>query len=91
MLMISSWNFAANAVIFSCSSLFQAMGNTWPTIGSSVVRLTVFVGPVLWLSTRPDFALHHVWYVSLLSMFLQALVSYLLLRREFARRLTNLS
>jgi Na+-driven multidrug efflux pump len=63
------------------------MGNTWPTIGSSVVRLAVFVGPVLWLSTRPDFALNHVWYVSLLSMFLQALVSYLLLRREFVRRL----
>jgi Na+-driven multidrug efflux pump len=87
MLVISSWNFAANAVIFSCSSLFQAMGNTWPTIGSSAVRLVVFVGPVLWLSTRPGFRLHHVWYLSLVSMWLQALVSYLLLRREFARRL----
>ena len=32
MLMITSWNFAANGVIFSCSSMFQALGNTWPTI-----------------------------------------------------------
>jgi Na+-driven multidrug efflux pump len=47
----------------------------------------VFVGPVLWLSTQPWFELHHVWYVSLVSMFLQAVVSYLLLRREFTRRL----
>jgi putative MATE family efflux protein len=86
-LLISSWNFAANAVIFSASSMFQAMGNTWPTIGSSIVRLTVFTAPVLWLSTQPWFELHHVWYVSLVSMFLQAVVSYLLLRREFARRL----
>ena len=44
MLMISSWNFAANGVIFSCSSMFQALGNTWPTIMSSAVRLTVFLG-----------------------------------------------
>lgn len=91
MLVISSWNFAANAVIFSCSSLFQAIGNTWPTIGSSAVRLAVFVIPVLWLSSRPGFELHHVWYTSLFSMFLQAVVSYLLLRREFARRLAPLA
>jgi Na+-driven multidrug efflux pump len=89
-LIVSSWNFAANAVIFSASSMFQAMGNTWPTIGSSIVRLVVFVGPVLWLSTQPWFELHHVWYVSLVSMFLQAVVSYLLLRREFALRLGGL-
>jgi putative MATE family efflux protein len=89
-LLISSWNFPANAVIFSCSSLFQAMGNTWPTIGSSVVRLAVFTGPVLWMSSQPWFELHHVWYVSVVSMTLQALVSFLLLRREFGRRLSGL-
>ena len=87
MLMISSWNFAANGVIFTCSSMFQALGNTWPTIGSSVVRLVVFIGPALWLSTRPGFKLHHVWYLSLVSMFLQAVTSFVLLRREFARKL----
>jgi len=87
LLVISSWNFAANGVIFSCSSMFQALGNTWPSIGSSAVRLAVFIGPVLWLSTRPGFQLVHVWYLSVMSMFLQAVVSMLLLRREFARKL----
>jgi putative MATE family efflux protein len=87
MLMISSWNFAATGVIFSCSSLFQALGNTWPTIVSSAIRLVLFVVPTLWLSTRPDFALVDVWYVSVASMFLQAFVSYGLLRREFQRKL----
>jgi len=87
MLMISSWNFAANGVIFSCSSMFQALGNTWPTIGSSAIRLAVFIGPTLWLSTRPGFELVQVWYVSVASMFLQAVVSFALLRREFARKL----
>lgn len=87
MLLISSWNFAANGVIFSCSSLFQALGNTWPTIGSSAVRLALFIAPALWLTTRPSFELRHVWYLSVATMFVQAAVSYALLRREFARRL----
>jgi putative MATE family efflux protein len=90
-LMISSWNFVANGVIFSCSSMFQALGNTWPTIMSSAVRLAVFVLPALWLSMQPGFQLIHVWYVSVASMFIQMVIALLLLRYEFARRLTPLS
>jgi len=88
MLMIISWNFAANGIIFSCSSMFQALGNTWPSIGSSAVRLVIFIVPTLYLSTLPGFELVHVWYVSLASMFIQAVVSFVLLRREFGRKLT---
>jgi putative MATE family efflux protein len=87
MLMINSWNFAANGIIFSCSSMFQGLGNTWPTISSSVIRLFIFIVPILWLARQPEFKLEHVWYLSVVSMFLQAIVSYLLLRREFAKRL----
>jgi putative MATE family efflux protein len=91
LLVISSWNFAANGVIFSCSSMFQALGNTWPSIGSSAVRLVIFIVPALWLSTPPRFQLVHVWYLSVASMFIQAVVSCVLLRREFSRRLVPLT
>jgi len=87
MLMITSWNFAANGVIFSCSSMFQALGNTWPTIASSAVRLAVFVVPAAWLSTRPGFRIVDVWYSSVASMFVQMLIALWLLRREFHRKL----
>jgi putative MATE family efflux protein len=87
MLTITSWNFAANGIIFSCSSMFQGLGNTWPTIGSSVIRLFIFIVPVVWLSKQPDFKLEHVWYLSVCSMFLQAVVSLVLIRREFGRKL----
>jgi putative MATE family efflux protein len=87
MLMITSWNFAANGIIFSCSSMFQGLGNTWPTISSSVIRVFIFIVPILWLARQPEFKLEHVWYLSVVSMFLQAIVAYLLLRREFAKRL----
>jgi putative MATE family efflux protein len=87
MLMITSWNFAANGIIFSCSSMFQGLGNTWPTIASSIIRVFVFIVPVLWLSTRENFELVDVWHLSVVSMFLQAIVSFALLRREFAKKL----
>jgi len=91
MLVITSWNFAANGVIFCCSSMFQALGNTWPTIVSSAIRVTIFALPALWLSTRPGFQLVHVWYVSLASMFVQAGIAFLLVRHEFSRRLVPLA
>jgi putative MATE family efflux protein len=87
MLTITSWNFAANGIIFSCSSMFQGLGNTWPTIGSSVIRLFIFIVPVVWLAKQPEFKLEHVWYLSVCSMFLQAVVSLVLIRREFGRKL----
>jgi putative MATE family efflux protein len=90
MLMITSWNFAANGIIFSCSSMFQGLGNTWPTIGSSVIRLFIFIVPVVWLSRQPKFELEHVWYLSVCSMFLQAIVAIVLVRREFRRKLAPL-
>jgi putative MATE family efflux protein len=88
MLMITSWNFAANGIIFSCSSMFQGLGNTWPTISSSVVRVFIFIVPVLWLAKQPGFKLEHVWYLGVASMFLQAIISLTLVRREFAKRLS---
>jgi putative MATE family efflux protein len=87
MLMITSWNFAANGIVFSCSSMFQGLGNTWPTIGSSVIRVFIFIVPVLWLAQQPQFRLEHVWYLGVASMFLQAIVSLTLVRREFRRKL----
>jgi Na+-driven multidrug efflux pump len=68
--------------------MFQALGNTWPTILSSAIRLAAFIGPSLWWSTQPGFELRHLWYISVGSMCLQALVSIVLVRREFARRLS---
>ena len=50
---------------------------------SSAIRLFVFIVPAIWLSTRPDFELVHVWYVSVASMFIQAVIALLAAAREF--------
>jgi len=84
-LSIVSWNFVATGVIFSCSGLFQAIGNTWPSLLSSASRIFTFVLPALWLSSRPGFELRQVWYLSVATVALQAATSLLLLLREFRR------
>jgi putative MATE family efflux protein len=87
-LRVISWNFVATGLIFSCSGLFQALGNTVPSLLSSASRLITYVLPVVWLSGQPDFQIIHVWYLSVATVTLQALMSLGLLRREFRRRLS---
>jgi len=86
-LRVISWNFVATGLIFTCSGLFQALGNTWPSLLSSGSRLLTFVLPAVWLSRLPHFTLMQVWYLSVATVTLQALTSLALLRREFRRRL----
>jgi putative MATE family efflux protein len=86
-LRIISWNFVATGLIFTCSGLFQALCNTWPSLASSASRLLTFVVPAVWLSTRPSFTLTEVWYLSVATVTLQAFTSLALLQREFRRRL----
>ena len=86
-LRIISWNFVATGLIFTCSGVFQALGNTWPSLLSSASRLVTFVAPLLWLSTRPHFTLMQVWYLSVATVSLQAVTSLVLLMREMRRKL----
>jgi len=86
-LRIISWNFIATGLIFSCSGVFQALGNTWPSLLSSASRLLTFVVPVVLLSRQPHFSLMEVWYLSVATVTLQALTSLALLMREFRRKL----
>jgi putative MATE family efflux protein len=88
-LRIISWNFVATGLIFSCSGVFQALGNTVPSLLSSASRLVTYVVPVLWMSRQPGFQIRHVWYLSVATVALQGLTSWLLLQREFRRRLPH--
>ena len=80
-----SWNFVASGLLFTCSGMFQALGNTVPSLISSASRLATFALPAIWLSRQPGFALHQVWILSMASVALQALFSLWLLRRQFQR------
>ena len=87
-LSVISFNFIASGVVFTCSGMFQAMGNTVPTVISSAVRLVLFVVPALWIAQRPAFSLAQLWYVSVIASSAHALFAVWLLRREAAKRLS---
>jgi putative MATE family efflux protein len=86
-LQIISWNFVASGFVFTCSAVFQGLGNTVPAVISSASRLVSFVLPVLWLSAQPHFEMIQVWYVSVASVASQAVFSLWLVRRELRLRL----
>jgi putative MATE family efflux protein len=84
---IISWNFVGSGLVFTCSGMFQALGNTVPALISTATRLLTFVLPAIWLSRQPDFRIEHVWYLSVVTVALQAITSLLLVRMQFRRRL----
>ena len=87
---IVSWNFFGLGIVFACSGMFQALGNTLPALLSSITRLVTFVLPALWLSQRAGFRLLDVWHLSVASVFLQAVVSLVLVWRQMGSRLAPL-
>jgi Na+-driven multidrug efflux pump len=85
-LQVISWNFVASGFVFTCSAVFQGLGNTIPAVLSSASRLITFIAPSLWLASSPHFQLVQLWYVSISSVVVQAALSLWLVRREFRQR-----
>jgi putative MATE family efflux protein len=86
-LRVISLNFVASGLIFACSGIFQALGNTLPALASSATRLLTFVVPAVWLASWPGLEIEHVWYLSVTSVALQTITSLLLVRRAMRARL----
>lgn len=82
-----SWTFVAQAFVFTCSTMFQGLGNTVPALISSAMRFACFAGPAVWLSGRTHLRIEDIWCLWIVSVLLQALASLGLLRIEFRRKL----
>jgi len=80
-------NFIPAGINFSCSGMFQALGNTWPALFSTATRLVSFVIPAVWLALQSDFQIEQLWYLSIITVYLQAGMGLYLLNREFNKRL----
>jgi len=84
---IAAWNFVPSGLAFTASSMFQALGNSWPSLISSGTRLITYVAPALWLGAHGNFELTHLWWMSVLTVSLQAIVALALLAQQFRQRL----
>jgi putative MATE family efflux protein len=77
----------ARAVVGVCSSLFQGLGYTRPALISAAIALGAFVGPLLIEAQQDGFRTEDIWMLWNGSMVLQSVVSLMLLRGQFGRRL----
>jgi putative MATE family efflux protein len=86
-LWIVSWNFIASGLVFVSSSMFQALGNTLPSLATSFTRIVIIAVPLVFMARMPGFRLEWIWWLSVAAVTLQMVLNLLLLRREFDRRL----
>lgn len=86
-LQLASWTLVAQGLVYTCASMFQALGNTVPALLSAMARFVVFSVPALWLAQLPGFRTEQVWYLFAVSIAVQAGVSVWLLQIEFRRKL----
>lgn len=86
-LRIVAFTFMASGINFVNSSMFQALGNTVPSLATSAVRMAVVIIPTVLLSTRAGFAMRWIWHLSVGSVFTQLALGLWLLRREMTRKL----
>jgi Na+-driven multidrug efflux pump len=87
-LKIVAWNFVPSGIVFVSSSMFQAMGNTIPSLVSSFIRTSLLVIQAILKSREAGFALNWIWYMSVGCVAFHALLNVLLLRTEYGRKLT---
>lgn len=82
-----SLNFIPSGLIFTCSGLFQGLGNAWPSFISMGSRLFLFAIPSIWISQQSYFRIEHIWYLSIATVVLQAAISLLLVKLEMNKKL----
>lgn len=83
----TSWNFLASGIVFACSGLFQAMGNTWPALLCAAMRVLTFMLPLAWLSRQSGFEVTTIWKLSVATVALQACLALLLVHWQMKKRL----
>ncbi|MBL8271239.1 MAG: hypothetical protein JNL55_32865 [Steroidobacter sp.] len=76
-----------SGLVFTCSGLFQALGNTVPALLSSATRLVVYVVPLIWLTHQPNYQIEQVWYLSIAATAIQVIFSVTLLRKQMRLQL----
>ncbi len=84
-LTIISWNFLGMGVVFACSGYFQGIGNTWPALLSTTIRMALFIVPAIWLSFQEGFDTAQLWYLSVATVVVQVILSLFLTQRSLKK------
>ncbi|MCF2856382.1 MATE family efflux transporter [Pseudoalteromonas sp. SMS1] len=81
------FNFVPAGYVLAASGMFQALGNAWPALISTAVRLSLFSLSLIVVAAHADFSIEQIWMLSVATVYVQAIVSFFLLRSELAKKL----
>lgn len=79
-LALVAFNFIPAGYVYTVSGVFQGLGNTLPSLYSSMTRIAFFALPVIFLVLSANLELNYIWYFSIFSVYVQAIVSFVLMR-----------
>ncbi|ARV72996.1 MATE family efflux transporter [Vibrio campbellii] len=80
-------SFPILGLIFTMNGMFQALGNTIPTLISAAIRMVVLIGLIYYFSNQPYFNENIIWLLLVLCSLLQSVISYVLLRKAFTKKI----
>lgn len=86
MLDVLTWSLVPIAIVFSCSSAMQALGNTLFSLLTSCIRLASFAAPLLFIPLAPERSLELMLNLSVWTLVLQAIVSLVWLAKTYRAR-----
>ncbi len=86
-LQLIAFNYIPSGIVFTCSGFLQGLGNAWPAFYSMASRMILFILPAVWMSKQGSFKLEHVWYLSIVMVIVQSLISLWLVKREMDKKL----
>jgi MATE family, multidrug efflux pump len=79
--------FVPSGITFVSSSMFQALGNTIPPLGTSTLRILIAAIPAIFLARVDGFHLTWIWYLGAIAVLLQMTLNLILLQREYRLKL----
>ena len=82
--------FVPSGITFVSSSMFQAMGNTMPSLATSTLRILIAAIPAVFLARVAGFHLTWIWYLGVVATLLQMTLNLILLQREFRLKLVSI-
>jgi putative MATE family efflux protein len=80
-LQMSCWTFIPQGVVWTCASMFRGFGDTWRGWCSSASRVVTFALPAMIIASTSHMVLNDIWTLYVFSVAVQALLSFMLLRR----------
>lgn len=83
------WNFIPSSVVMGCNGVYQGLGNTWPALFCSFVRIAIVIIGIWIIYPLEFFSSEHIWQLSIAATCIQAGLSYLLLQKLIGAKLRS--